>query len=154
MKHDLNLLKMDTCIYRRSLLLLGFFLLAGNLCFSQATDSVQEAKKAFEGTWYCRQEKRFIRITFEKGENYATVNEWMSGGNTRIREEDMDVYKVFIEGNKLVFPADNKEHRASYCEFAIVDKKLIQSCNGGLNFTDQFLKKDKYLSTSVFTRKN
>ncbi len=134
-------------------MLLGILMLFGKLCFCQAIDSVREVRKSFEGTWYCKGEKRYIRISFEEDVNYATVNEWMRRNNTQSGDDNVDAYKLFIAGSKLIFPADSTEHLGSYCEFKIENNKLVQTCNGALNVTDQFLKKDKYLRTSVFIRK-
>lgn len=132
------------------LLFPGLLILFSNSCLSQASNSIHKIKKEFEGTWYCKKDKRYIKITFEEGVSYATINEWVGAGNGNTNDNDMDAYRVFIKDNKLIFPADNSEHRTSYCEWSRQAKKLIETCNGRLNFTDQFLKRDKYFRTSIF----
>lgn len=110
-----------------------------------------EMLKNFEGEWYSKKEKRHLRIFFDSEVTYATVNEW-TGKKNEANAENIDAYKVFPKDGKLIFPAENNEHRANYGEISIKNKKLIFEMNGGMKFTTQHLVRDGLLTTSVFKK--
>lgn len=130
------------------LLILALFL---KVCpsFSQSPATIKQLEKIYKGTWYNKKDKRYIRIYFEEGQEYATINDW--SGNLH-KQETADAYKVRAEGKKLIQPSENADHHAPYCEMKVVNQKLIIQCNGGLNFKDNFLNKAHLVTTTVFER--
>lgn len=127
-------------------ILLLFFIHAS---FAQKHIDLQEVKKKFEGEWINAKTKRHLSISFEKGFDYATINNWIEQFNSG----DVDAYKAFIKNGKLIIYAENDDHHAPYCEMEIVHQKLIFQCNSALNFKDQFLKWKTPIDKTLFERK-
>lgn len=128
------------------LLLLLFILFSGN-SFGQS------ALKQFDGIWYCKTEGRYLEVFIDATDSSrVTINEW-KGVPQRKVAMNVDAYTALLRGQKLIIPADAKEHRAPYCELSIKDDQLYYSCNGGMNVTDQFLTGDQYSTTIIFTRR-
>ncbi len=80
-----------------------------------------------------------------------TVNDWIGTSNRNIAE-NIDAYRAYIKGDKLILLSENNDHHAVYCEIEIVNHKLIYQCNTGLNFKDNFLVKTEGVHKVVFVR--
>lgn len=119
------------------IIVLGFS--AGN-----ASAQLNKAKKeSFSGKWYNKIDKRMLTIQFDTVRNCFIINDYTKGYSE-------DSYYAYLKNNKLVIPAENSDHHSAYCEISIVNKKLFYECNGGLNFKDNFLRRDKFNSKLVF----
>lgn len=71
----------------------------------------------------------YMRFFFDTDDTtYVTVNEWKG----RRKDAGIDAYKVFIEGDKLVFPEDRTEHRHPYCEMQLTGQRLRCRCRSML----------------------
>jgi hypothetical protein len=128
------------------LLPLLFILFSGN-------SFCQSALKQFDGIWYCKAENRYMEIFPDATDSSrVTINEW-TGVPQRKVAMNVDAYTAWLRGQKLIIPADDKEHRAPYCELSIKDGQLIYTCNGGMNVTDQFLNGDQYSTRLIFNRR-
>ncbi|MEO5911708.1 MAG: hypothetical protein ABIP95_12515 [Pelobium sp.] len=123
-----------------------------NLVGAQSKPEKIQSKKLYEGTWVNKKAKRFIAFYYDDDVDYVTINDW-TGSSNRNKNNNIDAYKAFIKGNKLIIPAENSDHHAPYCEIEILDHKLIYKCNTGTNFIDGSLLKDNSNST-VFERIN
>lgn len=119
----------------------------GTKVYAQMNTDTIHLKQKFEGLWQNKKENRYVEIAFNKYEDYITFNDWASGGR-----ESADVYKAYLKGDKIVIYADNEAHKAPYCEVEIVDNKLHYRCNCCLNFTDNFLNKNKPVTEVVFEK--
>ena len=131
------------------ILLTILFALICNHSYAQQKNQNFEFERKFEGSWYNKTTKRHISISFEKGIDYATINDWIAVP----KAGEIDAYKAYIENDKLILYAENEDHHAPYCEMEIKNQKLIYRCNGALNFKDQFLNLQKTIDETVFERK-
>lgn len=95
-----------------------------------------ELNRKYGGTWYSEDEKLYVTFYFEEGFDYATVNGWTGDLD---KKENIDAYKAFIKGSKLILPAENSDHHAPYCEIDVKNNILVYKCNQGLNFSDNYL---------------
>ncbi len=127
------------------LLLLSFTIISLT-SLAQTKNEIERSKKLYEGTWFNKKDNRYIKLSFEKNEDFATVNDWIKN-----EEENTDAYKAYIKDDKLILYADSTEHRAPYCELKIHDKILYYECN--FNYKDNFLNKNAETNTLVFIRK-
>lgn len=101
-------------------------LLAGAAITAQGQLSrYNRAKQQFEGLWHSRSSDMYMRFFFDADDTtYVTVNEWKG----RHKGTSIDAYKVFIEGDKLVFPEDRTEHRHPRCEMQLAGQRLLCRC--------------------------
>ena len=86
---------------------------------AQTLHYIRQAKKAFEGAWVNKKEKRHLRIFIEK-DGYVTINDWVSKYQ---KQENGDAYKAFIKNGKLVMPED-AQHHAPYSELIAKNRTL------------------------------
>lgn len=137
---------------RQALLVIAFItgiFLCSTAASAQSPANLEQLSKKYAGTWYNKENKRYIRFFFEEGYDYVTINDWTG----KLRNQGSgDAYKAFIKGDKLVMPAENDDHHATYCEIEIMNDTLVYICNSGLNFTDNFLNKSKPLDKTIFKR--
>lgn len=111
--------------------------------------NLSELNKKFGGTWYSKTEKLYTTFYFEEGFDYATVNTWTDSID---KKENIDAYKAFIKGSKLILPAENSDHHAPYCEIDVENNLLVYKCNQGLNFSDNYLNTKKPISRTEYKR--
>lgn len=100
----------------------------------------------FSGEWYSKKEKRKLLISYDTENNYFIINDHTKGYSE-------DAYYAYLKDNKLILPAQNEDHHSCYCEISIIKNQLIYVCNGALNFTDNFLKKDEFSTIKVFVKR-
>lgn len=131
----------------KKVLIVVIIIFISNLVSAQSKSEKSQSKKLYEGTWVNKKTKRFIAFYYDDDVDYVTINDWTGSSN---RNKNVDAYKAFIKGNKLIIPAENSDHHAPYCEIEILDHKLIFKCNAGNNFTDFVLLKDKLIDVTVF----
>lgn len=123
------------------------------LLFLSGSSFGQSVLKQFEGIWYCTSEKRYLEIFIDATDsNHVTINEWRGVPQRKVAM-NVDAYTALFRDHKLIVPADNQEHRAPYCELSLKGGQLRYSCNGGMNFTDQFLTGDQSSTTLIFSRR-
>ena len=122
------------------------FLFTGTNVNGQTKSEIALSKKIYEGTWYNKKEKRYIKIYNDDDVNYVTINDWIKG-----KRDDADAYKAFIKGDKLILYAENDDHHAPYCEIEIVNTKLIYRCNK-MNSTNNFLNTKEPGDKMIFER--
>lgn len=134
----------------KKLLILNIFLLilvfGATNTFAQDSIANKNLIAKFSGEWYSKKEKRTLVISYDTENNYFLINDHTKGYS----EDD---YYAYPKANKLVLPAQNDDHHSSYCEISIVKNQLVYECNGGLNFTDNFLKKDKFSTKMIFKKR-
>ncbi|KAF2514694.1 hypothetical protein [Flavobacterium foetidum] len=116
---------------------------------AQSTLTLKQLSKKFGGTWYNSTKKHYLTFTFEKGYDYVTVATWKGKINSL---QNIDVYKAYIEANKLILPAENDDHHGCYCEIDIEKNLLVYKCNQGLNFTDNFLNTKKPIFVTLYKK--
>ncbi|MEO8771991.1 MAG: hypothetical protein ABI402_17975 [Ferruginibacter sp.] len=116
--------------------------------FAQSAKDYIRIKKMYKGTWYNKQTKRHITISFDEESEYVTINDWTGKRNA----SSIDSYKAFIKDNKLVLYAENDDHHSPYCEMEIVEQQLVYECNEPFNFKDQFLNREKQMDKSIYKR--
>ncbi|MBS1750049.1 MAG: hypothetical protein JST63_09100 [Bacteroidetes bacterium] len=121
-------------------------LFTGSNSYAQTKSEIALSKKIYEGTWYNKKEKRYIRIYYDDEVNYVTINDWIKG-----KGDSEDAYKAFINGGKLILYAENDDHHTPYCEIEIENTKLIYRCNK-MNFTDNFLHTEEPGDKTIFER--
>ena len=90
---------------------------------AQTKQEMRQARQQYEGDWVNKKAHRHLRITFEP-EGYATVNDWVG----RFEAANVDAYKAFVTGGKLILPEDKEEHIAPYCELVIKNNVLRYRC--------------------------
>lgn len=129
--------------YLITLLLLIFGFIHTN---AQNEKLPEKLKKQYLGEWYSKKDKRTITIFYDEEYDYYVVNDHTKGYSD-------EAYKVYAKANKLVSYAENNDHHKSYCEMNIVNGQLVYECNSGLNFTDNFLNRDKYSYRTVFKKR-
>jgi hypothetical protein len=130
------------------LILTTILLLSINKSVAQTTENYSLLKKEYEGTWYNKESKHYISITFDTEVDYVTINDWIGKYNNKYT----DAYKAYTKGDKLILYAENSDHHCTYCEMAIIKEKLIYQCNEALNFTDQFLNNTKGIHSTIYQR--
>lgn len=113
---------------------------------AQPREGFEQAKKKFEGTWYCKKENSYLQFFFEDDTtvSYVTVNQWIGRWK---QNTSIDAFKVFIENDKLVFPEDKQEHVHPYCDMQVVNNRLMFRCKGFLVNKDQFQPSSYYVRT-------
>lgn len=116
-------------------------LLSTNRSFAQTVQN-------YEGTWYNKETKRYISISFDTETDYATINDWIGKNN----QQQADAYKAYIKDDKLILYAENSDHHCTYCEMVITNQQLTYQCNENLNFTDQFLNTTQKTKTTLYKR--
>lgn len=131
-------------------IILSIFLLSLGMCSSNvfAQDSITHKNliAKFSGEWYSKNQKRQLVINYDTENNYFIINDHTKGYSE-------DAYYAYPKDDKLILPAQNEDHHSSYCEIDIVKNQLIYECNSGLNFTDNFLKRDEFSNKVVFKRR-
>jgi len=108
----------------------------------------QSPKKsdAYEGVWYNGSNKRQLTISYDEANNRYTINDYTKGYSE-------DAYYAYPKDGKLMTPAENGHHHASYCEIFMAGNKLVYECNSSHNFTDNFMNRKEDGSKMVFVRK-
>lgn len=114
-----------------------------------AQDGIVDKKpiEKFSGEWYNKKQKRQLVISYDPEINCFMINDHTRGYSTA-------VYNACTKGNKLVMPAQNKDHHSSYCEISIVNNQLIYECNGAHNFTNNYLIHDEFSTKVIFRKRN
>ena len=133
------------------MLLFALSCFAGKVANAQTKAAVAVAKKQYAGTWVNKKAKRYLRFFFDAEVAYVTVNDW-TGNRDRNKSGSIDAYKAFIQGGKLVLPADSTEHRCPYCEIRIQNGKLEYQCNGFDNYKEGLFENSKLADATIFER--
>ncbi|HRP33375.1 MAG TPA: hypothetical protein PKV73_15865 [Agriterribacter sp.] len=120
--------------------------LADNNIFAQTKSEIAHSKEIHEGTWYNKNDRRYIRFNYNEDANFVTINDWIKGA-----KDNGDAYKAFIKGERLILYSEDNDHRAPYCEIEIANTNLIYRCNK-MNSTDNFLHTKEPGNRLVFTR--
>ena len=76
-----------------------------------------------------------MTIAFDEP-GYATINDWT---DTVGAESDIDAYKAFVEGRKLVLPAQTGDHLAPRCELLRQGKQMLLRCEDALSASHAFV---------------
>lgn len=126
-------------------------LLVSSLLQAQTPGEIEHSKKLFSATWVNKKEKRYIEFFYDSEVSYVTVNDW-TGNSNPAKSKSLDAYKAWIKGSKLILTAENADHHAPYCEIEILNKKLVFSCNGMLNFKEQKLSRKGPIDMTVYER--
>ncbi|QQT24735.1 hypothetical protein I6J02_13365 [Sphingobacterium spiritivorum] len=132
------------------------FVCISQTAYAQHKAEIMNSKKIYEGIWRDNANNRNISISYDSALTYVLINDWTGGIETvkdKSRAENIDAYKAYIKGDKLIMPAENDDHHAPYCEISVSKKNLLlYECNSMLNFTDNFLKKSESINTYTFER--
>ena len=85
-------------------------------------------------------------INYDRENNSFIINDHTEGYSE-------DAYYAYPKNNKLILPAQNRDHHSPYREISIINNQLFYECNSGLNFTDNYLKKDKFSTKMIFKKR-
>jgi hypothetical protein len=122
------------------LILLQLFSLTA---FSQTKALLSNSKKLYEGNWVNRKNQRHLSIAYDKA-GYAEINDWH--GKYTQDNNTIDVYKAWIEKNKLIMPESKTDLRCPYCEIVRNGNSLLYRCRG------MFTKDKRFIENILFVR--
>lgn len=100
---------------------------AGADVYAQTKTEIALSKKIFTGEWLNKKEKRHLSISYET-DGYMLINEWQGRSG-----ENIDAYRGFIKGTKLVMPAYKSDPARPYTDMIVRRGVLWYRCKCGFD---------------------